>query len=160
MNAFHRQMADILRWARRNDWRPFYPSSRKLGQYNWTNRVRDPGTRKQSTLRVTADISGHVQVQQLMMTHRGWVSIGTFWSGSGTGIIDVLAAMYVIPAQFSTRHQLPYPVRRAAKEFRVLRHGPKGAGWQGQVEEASWKVATALDEALRHDEDTKMRRSP
>ena len=104
VRPFHVRLAEVLRWARANDWRPKYPTSRRLGQYTWTNEVKDPGNRHQSTLRVTVDISGDVQVRQRMTN--GWVAIGWFRSGSGRGVIDILAAMSVLPEQFSPAYRL------------------------------------------------------
>lgn len=95
-------LPQILRWARANDWRPLYPSNRRLGSYSWTNQVREPGNRRQSTLRVIADISGRVEVHQ-HMTDRGWVGIGSFQVGASRAIAEILAAMSVIPEYLSPR---------------------------------------------------------
>lgn len=103
-SPFHRRFAAVLRWARANDWKPRYPRTRRDGQYTWTNAVADPGDRRQSTLRVTVDISGTVEVRQLMTSGdraTGWVTIGQFRSGSGRGILDILAAMGVLPHELS-----------------------------------------------------------
>lgn len=104
---FHVRLAEVFRWARANDWRPTYPNTRRLGQYSWTNAVHDPGNRKQGTLKVIVDISGDVEVRQLLTTRSGtgWVVIGWFRSGSGSGILDILAAMCVLPAEMSTAYR-------------------------------------------------------
>jgi hypothetical protein len=100
---FHERLADILRWARANDWRPKHPTSRRLGQYTWTNQVPDPGNRRQSTMRVTVDISGRTEIRQHMQT--GWVAVGWFNAGSGQAVVDVLAAMSVLPERFSRAYR-------------------------------------------------------
>ena len=94
----HRLFADVLRWARASDWRPVWPKNRELGRYTWSNKVPDPGARGQSTLWVSVDVSGEVEVRQMMT--QGWVAIGWFRSGSARGIVDVLAAMSVLPPEF------------------------------------------------------------
>lgn len=44
--------------------------------------------------------------------------------------------------------EAPKPaVAAALKEFRRIRHGKVEAGWEPRVNEAAWRLATALDEA-------------
>lgn len=93
-------LRNVLRWARANDWRPLYPRNRRDGSWSWTNQVPNPGNRRQSTLRVIVDISGQVEVHQLM-TGRGWIGVGTFRVGAGRSVVEILAAMWVIPDYLS-----------------------------------------------------------
>ena len=95
-----RRVGEVMRWARANDWRPRYPRTRRDGLYNWTNAVPDPGNRRQSTLTVSIDAAGALEVRQ-RMTY-GWVQIATVRFGAWQSPIDVLAALYVIPHEFST----------------------------------------------------------
>lgn len=144
MNPFHQRLGEVLRWARANDWRPRYPGTRRLGQYTWTNAVTDPGIRRQSTLRVTVDISGTVEVRQLMTTSArttGWVTIGQFRSGSGYGILDVLAGMSVLPVELSpsytralesTRREIQWGVRTTYTD------GSVGTDWTSEDEARSF----------------------
>lgn len=107
MGNTDRALAEALRWARRNDWRPMHPRTRRDGQYTWTNAVRDPGIRTQSTLRVTVDVSGEVEVLQLMTQRHttGWVRIAAVRTGCLRAVLDVLAALTVIPIEFSPTFQ-------------------------------------------------------
>ncbi len=95
-----RRVGEVMRWAYANDWRPIWSNNRRDGLYIWTNAVPDPGNRQQSTLRVTVDVSGTLEVRQ-RMTH-GWVNIAVVRFGGWQAVPDVLAALCVIPHRFST----------------------------------------------------------
>jgi hypothetical protein len=95
-----RRVGEVMRWARANDWRPRHPRTRRDGQFTWTNEVPDPGSRKASTIRVIIDAGGVMEVWQ-RMTY-GWVNIAIVHFGAWQAPIDVLAALYVLPHEFST----------------------------------------------------------
>ncbi len=107
-SIFHREVERLLRWAYRNDWRPWHPEDktdhrhdRGDDRYGWTNQVEDPGTRQAATLAVFLDtVAGTVEVRQLLDPN-GWSTIGWFRVGSWQAIFDILAAMSVVPVEHS-----------------------------------------------------------
>lgn len=106
-----RYLTDPLRFAVMHGWRPLFPRTRRDGLHTWTNQPRGVGTaawladpvHRDPTLRVTVDISGEVTVMQLMH-HTGWIRIASVRVGHGRAVVDVLAALAVIPDCYSSAY--------------------------------------------------------
>lgn len=128
-------LVDPLRWARIHGWRPLHPGSRRDGQHTWVTEPKDKATRRYSpgTHTVTVDVGGMVSVRR--MTRDGWVQDATVRVGSGRAVVDLLAALGLIPDCYSTPYLRgaefgsglrlsPERMRRVAA---ALKGGPSGA---------------------------------
>lgn len=87
-------LAEPLRWAYANGWRPKYPRTRRDGLHIWYDADR--------RLSVRFDIAGHLQVRQLMNV--GWVQILDVRAGCWQQVLDALTIHGILPARFNTAY--------------------------------------------------------
>jgi hypothetical protein len=97
-------LTEPLRWARANSWRPLFPRTRRDGLHTWVNPPRVEGSRRYppGTLKVSVDVAGSVYVQR--MTVDGWVADLMCRVSCQRAVVDILAALDILPHQFSTAH--------------------------------------------------------
>lgn len=93
-------IADALRAARANGWRPRYPQARCLGQWTWTSVTQPQGLPPTGARHVTLD-GDWVHVKQFSDA-QGWISGASVKATSARQAVDVLVAMGILPPYLSS----------------------------------------------------------
>lgn len=121
-------LAEPLRWARSNGWRPKYPRTRRDGLHTWVDAER--------RITVRLDIGGQLQVYQ--RRHDGVHRILDVQVGCWQHVFDALTVHSILPPQkFNTAY-----VHRAS-----------ASPQQEQAREVARTLLAAMAEAIRADVD-------
>lgn len=93
-------IAEALRAARANGWRPRYPQARCWRQWTWTSATQPPGLPPTGATHVTLD-GDWVHVKQFSDA-QGWISGASVKATSARQAVDVLVAMGILPVELSS----------------------------------------------------------
>ncbi|SRR6266704_2010571 len=98
-----RLLAEVLRWARTQGWRPVYRGSQRPADWHWTNVHRPrPLPLAREARQVYVDRSGTLFVRAPSSDGCGWTEPHRLVAESVTQAVDVLAALRILPVAFSS----------------------------------------------------------